>query len=197
MSTPTPESAAAVSGPREGGSVPDGDSAQWFTAEVHPNDAPLKAYLRSSFPSVRDVDDVVQEAYLRIWKARARHPIHSAKAFLFRIARHLALDSVKRDRRFVGEAGCDFAAHVVLDSSPNAAEVALTQDLLGHLSDALVAIPARYRNVVVLHKLKGMPLKEVASHLNLTLRTTEKYSMVGIDLCAAYLRTKGIHHFFG
>ena len=46
-----------------------------------------------------DVDDVVQESYLRVWKARTTRPIESAKAFLFTVARRLALDFVRRKRR--------------------------------------------------------------------------------------------------
>jgi DNA-directed RNA polymerase specialized sigma24 family protein len=70
----------------------------WFAKEVQPHDAQLKAYLRGAFPSVRDVDDVVQESYLRVWLARATQPIQSTRAFLFRVARNLALDFVRHER---------------------------------------------------------------------------------------------------
>ena len=44
------------------------DRARWFKEEVHSLDTRLKSYLRGSFPSV-DVEDVVQESYLRTWLA--------------------------------------------------------------------------------------------------------------------------------
>jgi hypothetical protein len=63
------------------------DDTRWFSEEVHAHDSQLKAYLHGRFPSVRcEVDDVVQESYLRVWRIRASQPIHSAKAFLFSIA---------------------------------------------------------------------------------------------------------------
>src|SRR5580693_2470646 len=59
------------------------EQIRWFTEEVHPHEPSLRAYLNGSFPTVRDLDDVVQESYLRIWQARAAYPIGSARAFLF------------------------------------------------------------------------------------------------------------------
>jgi RNA polymerase sigma factor (sigma-70 family) len=47
----------------------------WFAEEVHTHDSQLKSYLRSSFPALRDVDDVVQESYLRIWRRQLVRPI--------------------------------------------------------------------------------------------------------------------------
>jgi DNA-directed RNA polymerase specialized sigma24 family protein len=67
-------------------SPPDSDNARWFAEEVLPHDRALRGYLRGSFPAVRDVEDVVQESYLRIWRTRAAQPIRSARGFLFRIA---------------------------------------------------------------------------------------------------------------
>jgi hypothetical protein len=49
--------------------------ARWFAEEVQPHEASLRAYMRGAFPMVRDVDDVVQESYLRVWRARAAQPI--------------------------------------------------------------------------------------------------------------------------
>ncbi|HRE79927.1 MAG TPA: sigma factor, partial [Opitutaceae bacterium] len=72
--------------------VPDVDPTRWFTTEVHAHEASLRTHLRAAFPRARDVDDLVQESYLRVWKAQASRPILSAKAFLFKVARHAALD---------------------------------------------------------------------------------------------------------
>jgi len=77
---------------------PHTEQARWFSEEVLPHDPQLKAYLRGAFPSVRDVEDVVQESYLRVWCARATQPIQSTRAFLFRVARNLALDFVRHER---------------------------------------------------------------------------------------------------
>jgi hypothetical protein len=56
----------------------------WFAEEVQPHDAQLKAYLRGAFPAVRDVEDVVQESYLRVWRARATHAAGVAAAMASR-----------------------------------------------------------------------------------------------------------------
>lgn len=94
------------------------DPVQWFNQEVHPHESQLKAYLRSQFPSVRDVDDVVQESFLKIWKARAGRPIESARAFLFRIAQRLAIDVVRRARRSPVDAERSADDSLVLDNRP-------------------------------------------------------------------------------
>lgn len=68
---------------------PQSDSTKWFTEEVQPHEPVLRSYLRGAFPAVRDLDDVVQESYLRLWRARTEEPIRSAKAFLFTAARRI------------------------------------------------------------------------------------------------------------
>jgi RNA polymerase sigma-70 factor (ECF subfamily) len=172
------------------------EQERWFNQEVHPHDGQLKAYLRGAFPAVRDVDDVVQESYLRIWRAKAAQPIQSAKAFLFKVARHLALDLVRRNKISPVEAGYDFDLSRVLDSAPDAAQALLNQDLFNHAVDALITLPPRYRDVIVLHKLRGLSHREVAAQLNLTERTAQKYCSVGMERCAEFLKARGITGFF-
>ncbi len=172
------------------------DHAKWFTAEVHVHDGQLKAYLRGSFPAVRDVDDVVQESYLRFWKARAAKPIQSAKAFLFQVARNLALDVIRKHRRSPLDEGRESVASRVLDSSPDAAEKLIASDTLDHLADAIAALPERCREAVVLHKLHGIPQRELAGRLGVSERTIEKHCRVGLRRCEAHLAARGIHGFF-
>ena len=172
------------------------DSNRWFAEEVHPHDGQLKAYLRGSFPAVRDVDDVVQESYLRIWKAKTAQPIQSAKAFLFKIARHLALDTIRKNGNSPLDTVGETAFSSVLDLAPNAAEALISKDTLHHLADAIASLPQRRREVIILHKLKGLPQKEVAQLLDLSPRTVEKHCLRGLNQCEEHLRAHGINGFF-
>jgi RNA polymerase sigma-70 factor (ECF subfamily) len=58
----------------------------------------LRGWLRSRFGTQCDVDDLVQETYLRIAQARARGEVQAPKAFLFATARNVALDQIRRLR---------------------------------------------------------------------------------------------------
>jgi RNA polymerase sigma-70 factor (ECF subfamily) len=77
------------------------------------HDDHLKTYLRTSFPTVRDVDDIVQESYLRIWRRQSVQPVRTAKAFLFTIARRLTIDWLRREKSSVVEVVDDLEAVAV------------------------------------------------------------------------------------
>jgi RNA polymerase sigma-70 factor (ECF subfamily) len=163
---------------------------------VHPHGAQLKSYLRGTFPAVRDVDDVVQESYLRIWKARAAAPIHSAKSFLFQVARRVALDVLRKGRNSPIEEGRDFAASRVMDNGPDSVQALITREMVDQLTDAIVALPPRCREVVLLRRLEGLSQRETAEKLGLSEKTVEKYAHNGLLKCSEFLRGRGIEGFF-
>ena len=70
--------------------------AQWFAAEVQPHERKLRGWLRGRFPSLRDLDDLVQEAYARLFRARAAGKVVNPKTYLFATARNAALDFFRR-----------------------------------------------------------------------------------------------------
>jgi RNA polymerase sigma-70 factor (ECF subfamily) len=156
----------------------------------------LKAYLRGSFPSVRDVEDVVQESYLRLWRTRATQPIHSARAFLFRVARRVALDVIRHERASPIDAFGDLSRLRVLHDRPDAADIAGMQEKIRLLADAVESLPSRCREVVVLRKIKAMPQKEVAALLGVSEKTVESQFTRGMKRCAEYLRARGVSGLF-
>jgi hypothetical protein len=68
---------------------------RWFTEHVLPHEPMLRAWLRGHFSKAGDVDDIVQEAYVRILEARRSREIVSPRAFLFATARNLALGRLR------------------------------------------------------------------------------------------------------
>src|SRR5687768_15439096 len=155
-------------------SLPDTtDQAQWFTEEVQPHASQLEAYLRGSFPSVRDVEDVVQESCLRVWKTRSAQPIRSAKSFLFQVARNLAIDLLRKHRATAAESPVDFSASSVLEDGLNAADALSRQEKIDLLIHALATLPDRTREIVFLRKLQNFPQRDVAARLGISERTVE------------------------
>ncbi|MBA4136969.1 MAG: sigma-70 family RNA polymerase sigma factor [Opitutus sp.] len=173
-------------------SEPEADRARWFVEEVHAHDSSLRAYLRGSFPTVRDVDDVVQESYVRIWKANPAEPIQSARAFLFRIARHLALDWLRHDRVSPIDAVTDFSTLSVLDHGPGVAEAASMAEETALLLTAIDALPARCREIIILRKLRGLAQKEIAAQLGLSEQTVQVQIGRGVRKCEEFLRRRGV-----
>lgn len=172
------------------------DNARWFFDEVRPHEMSLRGYLHRSFPSIGDIDDVVQESYLRILRARAAHPIHSAKAFLFTIARRLALDDVSRRGHAIDRSISRLDESAVIDDRPDAAEAAMHRERVRLLAEAIAALPARCREVFVLHKIKELSRKEVAAQLGLAEKTVEVQTAKAVRRCREHFRRRGVDGLF-
>ena len=78
---------------------PDSEQSRWFAEHVLPHEGALRAWLHSRFPSLGDVDDIVQESYERLLRVRETGPVASPRAFLFVSARNFALNQLRRLRR--------------------------------------------------------------------------------------------------
>jgi RNA polymerase sigma factor (sigma-70 family) len=176
--------------------LPD-QQGTWFAKEVQPHGPLLRSYLRQSFPAVRDVDDMVQESFLRIWKAHLSKPIQSTRAFLFKVARHLALDFVRRQRVSPIDPVRDLSTLDVIEESRDASALADTREKIRVLADAVALLPARCREIIILRKFQNLSQKEVAVLLGISERTVEVQVARGVKRCESHLRRWGINSLYG
>lgn len=173
------------------------DSGVWFENEVHIHDSALKAYLAQSFPGVRGaVEDVVQESYLRIWRTRAGTPLNSAKAFLFRVARNIALDLMRRDSISPVRSVGDLAALPVFVDGRGVAETVSMAEKVELLGEALASLTIRARTIVMLRKFQGRSTRETALHLGIAEKTVEEHLYRASKRLGAYLRRRGVSSHF-
>lgn len=185
-----------MSSPTTSESSTGAKQSRWFAQEVYPHGSQLKAYLRGAFPRVRDVDDVVQESYVRIWRVRTVQPIASAKAFLFQIARRLALDFTRRAKVSPIDTVRDLSELSVIDNAPGVVEAISRKERIKLLADAIDTLPHRCREIFVLRRLKCMPQKEVAARLGISERTVEVHVLRGLRRCEDYLREREVRGLF-
>lgn len=173
------------------------DQSEWFRQEVHAHDDHLKAYLRTSFPNVRDVDDIVQESYLRIWRRQSVQPVRTAKAFLFTIARRLSIDWLRREKSSVVAAVEDLEAVSVAEEGKSTAEAVASAEITKLLVAAIDDLPARCREVVILRKFKLLSARETALQLGLKEATVEMQLSRGNARIRAHLAAHGVTSILG
>ncbi|MES2696359.1 MAG: RNA polymerase sigma factor [Verrucomicrobiota bacterium] len=173
-------------------SSPKSKEAQWFEEEVRPHDSSLRAYLQAAFPSLPDLDDLVQETYLRLIRAKERGPISYAKAFLFTTARNAALDLFRRRKIVSFEPVDDFKEWPLLDEKPDASEALNQQQELAMLAEAIKGLPTRCRQTVTLRVVYGLPAKEIASRLGISECTAKAQLARGLRRCAQYFQEHGL-----
>jgi RNA polymerase sigma factor (sigma-70 family) len=176
-------------------SEPHSERDRWFLDEVRPHEPALRGYLSGSFPTLHDVDDIVQESYLRVWKARASQKITFAKAFLFTVARHVALDFIRRKQKSPVDSGGDLTGLCVLEEGAGG-PAGMLDERIEVLAESIARLPDRRREIVILRKLKRLPQKEVAAQLKISERTVENQLFRGMKQCEAYLRSRGINNLF-
>lgn len=169
----------------------DTEPTKWFAQEVQPHETALRAVLNRSFPGA-DVDDLVQESYLRLWRARAKGPIRSGRKFLFAIARNAVRDLIRR--RSVARAipVTENAPMAVLEERPGVVDEVIRRQELELLADAVRALPQRCREVFLLRKVQGMSQKEISARLSISENTVETLVGKGARRCADYLHSRGV-----
>jgi len=146
----------------------------------------LRSWLRSRFPADFDIDDVVQESFVRVLRAREAGAIQSPKAFLFATARNLALGRVRRQQIAGEESLAEIEALDILDEGADVSEeVARAQDL-ELLTKAIQSLPARCRQIITLRKLYGVSQKDIATQLGISEHTVEAQGTIGLRKLAEY-----------
>ncbi|MHB8816701.1 MAG: RNA polymerase sigma factor [Steroidobacteraceae bacterium] len=152
----------------------------------------LQKYLRKFTAGSEDVEDLVQEAYVRVCAMSPAQVVDSPRALLFRIARNLAVD---RARQRVTHATDDVADFEPLNVSSEEAEPDEQVDLRRRFESfcaAVDSLPPLCRRVFVLRKVYQLSHAEIAQVLGLSHSTIEKHVAKGLVRCRDRLRSLGL-----
>ena len=172
--------------------MPPPDQAVWFAQSVRPHEPALRAFLSQRFSSLPDHDDLVQETYVRLLRISDPQRLVHARAFLFTIARNIAIDHVRRTRRTPVDSIDDTAEIALLETAPGAAELLDHAQRHEVMLTALGTLPERCREVMLLRYVDGFSAQEIAVHLGLAAATVRVQLMKGVRDCAQFFRERGL-----
>jgi len=171
---------------------PESERDRWFAEEVQAHESSLRAVLRRSVTSLSDVDDLIQESFIRVLRAREKKPIEKSKSFLFAVARNAMRDLMRR-RAVAGEISVTETVSMgVLDDKPGVVDLVIRQQELDLLAEAVRSLPERCRQVFLLRKIQNLSQREIASRLSISENTVETLVAKGARRCADYLLARGV-----
>jgi RNA polymerase sigma-70 factor (ECF subfamily) len=153
----------------------------------------LKRFLSRLLPSADDVDEIAQEEFLRAFAAEATQTVLAPKAFLFRIARNLALNERSRFwNTTIRRGGTASDLGLLSRSDDVSAEDRLDGPRkLALFEEAIHSLPSQCRSAFVAHKVDGVSGRDIAEKMGISPKTGEKYVAIGLLGCSEYLRQRG------
>ena len=150
--------------------VKQGDSAS-FAALLQKHRAPVFRFLYRMVQDRAVAEELAQEVFLRVFRSRSSYePAAKFTTWLFRIATHLALNSLRDGKSQRGQESLDRAAsglpvRHVADNRPSAEQAMLREARLDEVRRAVAGLPDKQRAAVLMHKYEEMGYSQIAKAL--------------------------------
>ena len=115
-----------------------------------------------------DAEDIVQESFLKAYKAQDSFRGGESRTWMLSIVRNTALDFLRRHKSGVAT---PLGEQEPEDQSPDPERRLLEQSRREQVRQAISHLESEFREVIVLREIEGLAYKEIASVLNIPMGT--------------------------
>ena len=136
--------------------------------------APLRRLFQRRTGGRGDVEDLVQETFLRLAGQADLKSIARIEGYIFQVAKNVLRDRARRTAVRAAGNELEQICFGVDDEEPSPEGVLLGREALGLAVRALFELPERVRTVFILHRFEGLQYKEIAQRLGVSQSTVEK-----------------------
>ncbi len=149
----------------------------------------LEAYkdLRRELGNSRDGADLAQSSFERAMRYAASNPVNSPRGLLFRMARNIRIDALRRERclRFdsLEQNAAAEGTPLSLQSELSPERVLQGQRSLARVNAAIEALPPRCREAFNLSRGQNLSHEQVAQVMGISLSQVEKYMVRSLRAC--------------
>lgn len=151
----------------------------------------IKNFLSRFLSSSCDIEDVLQETYLRARGAERQQKIVSPKAFLYRIARNEALRELSRtSRHIIDLVGTPADADDYGAASQSLEGAMIETERFGQFCESTLEMPPQCRRVFLMCKVYGYSYAEIATELGISQSAVEKHISKGLKIAHLHVRRR-------
>lgn len=119
--------------------------------------------------NIKDDDkakDIVQESFVRLWDRVSEVQFEKAKSYLFTIAYHCFIDTLRKDKRTVSMEVATINDHIEMNTFSDHKEI---------INEAVEKLPEIQKSVVLLRDYEGYSYKEIGEITELSEAQVKVY----------------------
>ncbi len=138
----------------------------------------LRAYITWKLPRSQDIEDLVQEVFLRACRAFRLEKVDHPRAYMYQVANSVICDHYRKSKRQCApyqdiEEFDD--SHTVTHSAPTPEEFAIGEETWQALCTSIDRLPNKVRQAITLRRFDHLSYREVAQSMGISVRTVEKH----------------------
>jgi RNA polymerase sigma factor (sigma-70 family) len=136
----------------------------------------LRRFLKLNLANASDVPDLAQEVFMRLMRVQDHDEIRSPEAYLFTVASHVVHQHAQK-RAAMPESLeiTELFSDLQLISADDPLARTEVHERLKELERALDQLPPRVARTLLLHRLAGYSIEEIAAELGVAKITAKKY----------------------
>lgn len=158
-----------------------------LTALVRRVDSRLRGFLRRRPVADAEVDDLMQETFLRLAHRADLAEVNQLEPYLFQTARSVINDHLRRQAARITLDGSDDEAWQAAPDERSPERCAIGSESLQTMTRVLAGLPERARHAFILNRFEGMSYQTIARRLGVSVSSIEKDIMLALAQLSASL----------
>ncbi len=133
---------------------------------------PLCAFVYGVLKDYDASEEVVQNLFVKLWIKKDKIPINtSVKSYLYQAAKNASLNQISHIN--VKEKHKQYYKRIMHASESNYTNPMEVNDLSNTVQQAIDKLPTKRKQIFLLSRHEGLKNKEIASHLDISIKTVE------------------------
>ncbi|WP_161964240.1 RNA polymerase sigma factor [Chitinophaga flava] len=171
---------------------------QWLLSVASGDERSFRQLVQQYWPQVygtalrltrspEQAKDLSQDIFLKLWNNRSKlSEVDNAGTFIYVCARNLIMDFL--EKKVLRTDNLDtLAGHLEEDPFRNAQATLEYKELEYTLTKAIEHLPAKVKEVFILHRFKGLSHPQIAQQLNISIVSSQTYIVRALRSIREYL----------
>ena len=146
----------------------------------------LRRFLGRFLYRPEDIDDLAQETFLRAFSAVKFRELAHPRAYLFQVARSVALKELSRKSRQLTEY-IEEATDTEMSDNVQLEQEIVADRKVQQYCNAIANLPPQCRKVFLMRKVHGLSHKEICRAMGLSRSAVEKHLALGVKRVAGWM----------
>lgn len=130
----------------------------------------LRRFLFFKTQDITVAEDLVQDAFVKLWDNCANVTFDKVKSYLFSVGNNMFLNRIKH-QNVVRK----FNAHNPIENTNESPEfIFLEKEFLEKLERTIASLPEKQKEVFLMNRIEKKKYKEIAEILNISIKAVEK-----------------------